>query len=67
MAPNKGSAKKMSINVKRSPVEEWWFSHPFVTRYWCVSLLSVLVSMLVTVAIAADNDDAGDGAAVEGL
>ena len=32
--PTKGKAKKMSISTKKSPVEEWWFSHPFVTRWW---------------------------------
>jgi Derlin-2/3 len=38
-------AKKMTISTKKSPVEEWWFSHPFVTRYWFAAcVITTLVS-----------------------
>lgn len=41
----RGAAKKMTINPKRSPVEEWWFSHPFVTRYWFAAcVITTIVS-----------------------
>eukprot|EP00802_Teleaulax_amphioxeia_P022039 Tamp_22450.p1 GENE.Tamp_22450~~Tamp_22450.p1 ORF type:complete len:345 (-),score=79.53 Tamp_22450:53-973(-) len=42
-SPTKGGAKKMTINAKRSPVEEWWFSHPFITRYWFLACVITTV------------------------
>lgn len=41
--PKKGAAKKMTISSKKSPVEEWWFSHPFVTRYWFLACVITTV------------------------
>ena len=33
----------MTISSKKSPVEEWWFSHPFVTRYWFLACVITTV------------------------